>query len=124
MAQPRIPQAVLDKARLDNSTFEANQFTRSTMQDGLPSDNVNQILEVERGGLWLGTANGIARASKSELNLAAKGTISFVRFTTYGKADGLTHAGMFGRLRAGAGAGLARGYLYKEIAKPLGISAF
>jgi ligand-binding sensor domain-containing protein len=44
--------------------FEQNHFTRFTTRDGLPNENVSQILEDKRGQLWLGTRTGIARVEK------------------------------------------------------------
>jgi signal transduction histidine kinase/ligand-binding sensor domain-containing protein len=69
--------------------FEGGAFTRYTPREGLPSEHINQILEDQRGQLWLGTRSGIARVSKAELNRSAHGEMGFVRFVTYGKFDGL-----------------------------------
>jgi signal transduction histidine kinase len=72
--------------------FQDGKFTRYTPRDGLPSEHITQILEDQRGQLWLGTQNGIARASKVALNEFARGAANFVRFVTYGKLDGLPTA--------------------------------
>ena len=72
--------------------FENGQFTRYTPREGLPSDQVSQILEDERGRLWLGTPAGIAMASKQELNRFAFSRTNTVRFITYGKLDGMPTA--------------------------------
>lgn len=69
--------------------FEGGKFTRFTIRDGLPSEHVSQILEDERGQLWLGTRRGIARVDRAALNEFARGTRSTVPFFTYGKSDGL-----------------------------------
>ena len=69
--------------------FKDGQFTRFTTRDDLPSEHVSQILEDERGQLWLGTRAGIVRVSKRELNDFADGGKVLPTFVTYGKFDGL-----------------------------------
>ena len=72
--------------------FQEGKFTRYTLREGLPNEHVSQILEDDRGQLWLGTRGGIARVSKDTLNQFARGETSYVRFVTYGKSDGLPAA--------------------------------
>lgn len=72
--------------------FHDGKFTRYTARNGLPDEHVSQMLEDQRGQLWLGTRGGIARASKEELNRFARGEMSFVQFVNYGKFDGLPTA--------------------------------
>ncbi|MEI7935650.1 MAG: two-component regulator propeller domain-containing protein [Verrucomicrobiota bacterium] len=72
--------------------FQEGKFTRYTPREGLPNEHVSQILEDDRGQLWLGTRSGIARVSKETLNQFARGEMSYVRFVTYGKSDGLPAA--------------------------------
>lgn len=69
--------------------FEDGHFTRYTTQNGLPNEDVSQILEDDRGELWLGTRAGIARVAKSDLNNFATDSNSPINFITYGKYDGL-----------------------------------
>jgi signal transduction histidine kinase/streptogramin lyase len=69
--------------------FEGGKFTRFTTSDGLPSDNINQILEDRSGQLWLGTGAGIVRVAKSELDDFAHGGKAAPNFVTYDKSDGL-----------------------------------
>ena len=69
--------------------FQDGQFTRYTRLNGLPNDNVSQILKDNRGQLWLGTREGITRVNLAELNRFAKGQSPFEPFVTYGKDDGL-----------------------------------
>lgn len=69
--------------------FEDGKFTRFTTSDGLPSDNINQILEDRNGQLWLGTGAGIVRVAKSELDDFARGGKTEPNFVTYDKSDGL-----------------------------------
>ena len=63
--------------------FEDGKFTRFTTGDGLPSDNINQILEDRSGQLWLGTGAGIVRVAKSELDDFAHGGKTAPNFVTY-----------------------------------------
>jgi signal transduction histidine kinase len=72
--------------------FQDGAFTRYTPREGLPSEHISQILEDQRGQLWLGTRGGIVRVSKRALNQFARGETSLVRFVTYGKLDGLPTA--------------------------------
>ena len=72
--------------------FHDGKFTRYTPREGLPNEHVSQILEDQRGQLWLGTRGGIARVSKAALNQFASGETSYVPFVTYGKSDGLPAA--------------------------------
>ena len=69
--------------------FQNGTFTRYTTRDGLPNEHVNQILEDERGQLWLGTQSGIVRVSKLALNRFASGAQDKPRFIAYGRQDGL-----------------------------------
>ena len=69
--------------------FKDGKFARFTTRDDLPSDYVSQILEDNRGQLWIGTSVGIVRVSKRELNELADGGKTEPAFVTYGKFDGL-----------------------------------
>jgi ligand-binding sensor domain-containing protein len=69
--------------------FKDGRFTRFTIRNGLPSDHVSQILEDDRGRLWLGTRAGIARADKAALNAWAEGGGVQPFFASYDQADGL-----------------------------------
>ena len=69
--------------------FQNGQFTRFGPADGLPSENINQILEDDRHQLWLGTSAGVVCVSKAELNDFASGVKKTITFITYGKFDGL-----------------------------------
>lgn len=69
--------------------FKQGQFTRYRPADGLPSENVSQILEDDRGQLWLGTRAGVVRVSKSALNEFAAGAAKSIACVGYGKFDGL-----------------------------------
>jgi signal transduction histidine kinase/ligand-binding sensor domain-containing protein len=71
-------------ARLDGETF-----TRYTEKDGLFNNGVFQILEDEKGFLWLSCHLGIYRLWKQDLNDFAAGRISLITSSHFGKADGL-----------------------------------
>ena len=72
--------------------FHNGEFTRYTARAGLPNEHVSQILEDQRGYLWLGTRGGIVRVSKAALNCVASGESHSAAFTSYGKLDGLPTA--------------------------------
>ena len=69
--------------------FKNGEFSRFTSHDGLPSDQVSQILEDGKNNLWLGTRAGVVRVSRHELNAYANGHKVSPNFVTYGKSDGL-----------------------------------
>jgi len=69
--------------------FKNGKFSRFTARDGLPSDQVGQILEDDEDRLWLGTRAGVARVSRRDLNTFAEGGKHPPNFVTYGKSDGL-----------------------------------
>jgi signal transduction histidine kinase/ligand-binding sensor domain-containing protein len=71
-------------ARLDHETF-----TRYTEKDGLFNNGVFQILEDDKGFLWLSCHLGIYRINKQELNDFAAGRLSLITSSHFGKADGL-----------------------------------
>jgi len=48
-------------AGLNRFDYETETFYRFTQEDGLPSDEINGILEDRRGNLWLGTGLGLAK---------------------------------------------------------------
>ena len=65
------------------------KLTRYTTREGLFTNEVNQILEDDHGYFWIGSARGIYRLRKQELNDFAEGRASFVTSTHFGKADGM-----------------------------------
>lgn len=69
--------------------FQDGKFTRYTTQEGLPNDNVSQILADRRGRFWLGTRGGIACVEREDLEKFARGETTSVPCITYGKFDGL-----------------------------------
>ena len=70
--------------------FEAGHFTRFTSKkDGLPDDMICQILDDERGNLWIGSHHGICRVSKNSLRAFASGKASAIACSIYDRSDGL-----------------------------------
>lgn len=60
-----------------------------TSKNGLFNDNVFQILEDNRGYLWMSCNQGLFRASKQQLNDFLDGKTDTVQSISYGKSDGL-----------------------------------
>jgi signal transduction histidine kinase len=71
-------------ARLDGEAF-----THYAEMDGLFNNGVFQILEDNKGFLWLSCHLGIYRIKKQDLNDFAAGRVSLITSSHFGKADGL-----------------------------------
>jgi signal transduction histidine kinase/ligand-binding sensor domain-containing protein len=69
--------------------YHSNRVQTVGMRDGLASDQIEQILEDDDGHLWLGTAAGILRVSRAELEACAEGRQAFVNVLTLGAEDGM-----------------------------------
>jgi len=69
--------------------YRDGAFTRCTMENGLPDNNITQLLDSGDGYLWAGTYAGIFRASKDELHKAAASKTSATTVRIYGRFDGL-----------------------------------
>ena len=69
--------------------FRAGQFTRFSLNEGLPNNIIGQILPDDVGNLWLGSHQGILRVAKSALNSYADGKTNFIGVTVFGRTDGL-----------------------------------
>lgn len=65
------------------------KFTQFGKEDGLPDNIICQILDDGAGNLWIGSHQGIFRASKSALDNFARGKIKFIPCVNYARADGL-----------------------------------
>jgi signal transduction histidine kinase/ligand-binding sensor domain-containing protein len=65
------------------------EVTRYTTADGLYSNRAYEILEDERGYMWMSCDLGLYRVRKQELNDFAAGRISQVISTHFGESDGL-----------------------------------
>ena len=65
------------------------KFTRYDKHNELPDDVICQLLDDQRGNLWLGSHQGVFRVAKSALNEAAQVHGGYVPCVTYGRSDGL-----------------------------------
>jgi signal transduction histidine kinase/ligand-binding sensor domain-containing protein len=68
------------------------RVSRFTAEQGLGSNNISQVLEDERGFLWLGTSSGLVRVRKQELQSLAQGSLAQATSTQLGIRDGLLDA--------------------------------
>lgn len=69
--------------------YRDGTFARVTAKEGLPSEFPTCMLEDAEGNLWIGTANGLAKAPLSRIYDCLAGRTRFVNFETFGKPDGL-----------------------------------
>jgi ligand-binding sensor domain-containing protein len=69
--------------------FREGRFTAITTREGLFNNGVFQILEDERGYLWISCNLGIYRVSKKELDDFAEGRAARITAIPYGKRDGM-----------------------------------
>jgi len=69
--------------------IDGKNLAAYSVEQGLPDDSVQQILEDDQGFLWYGGQAGLYRLRKQELNDSAEGRISHITSTRFGKQDGL-----------------------------------
>jgi streptogramin lyase len=69
--------------------FEHGGFTQYSVQQGLPDDTINSILEDAESNLWIGSNKGIFRISRHDLDAVAQGASQSVYPVVFGKADGM-----------------------------------
>ncbi len=69
--------------------LKGGQYTSYTTQQGLWSDDVFEILEDDRGFLWMSCSRGVFRVSKASLGEYGPGEPYKVSCIAYGKADGM-----------------------------------
>lgn len=67
----------------------AGRVTTFSASQGLTMHTVSQIVEDDRGYLWLGCNSGIYKVSKSDLLACADGKLSFVHSRSFGINDGM-----------------------------------
>jgi signal transduction histidine kinase/ligand-binding sensor domain-containing protein len=65
------------------------KFFRYSIEHGLPSDSVSQLLDDGLGFLWGGTRQGIFRVNKQALHEVADGLAKGAAFNLYSRDDGL-----------------------------------
>jgi diguanylate cyclase (GGDEF)-like protein len=69
--------------------WQDGRLTTFTMNDGLFDNNLFEILEDERGNLWMGSNRGIFTVRKKALEEFAEGRIRSFSSVVYGAADGI-----------------------------------
>ncbi len=69
--------------------IEGGGVTAFTTRDGLYDDSIYQILEDDRGNLWMSCNQGIFRVDRRQLEAFARGEVAAVESTAYGTADGM-----------------------------------
>jgi signal transduction histidine kinase/ligand-binding sensor domain-containing protein len=65
------------------------KFTKITLENGLFSNGVFQILPDERGNFWISSNQGIYRVNRQQLIDFADGKLSTIVSTAFGKSDGM-----------------------------------
>jgi signal transduction histidine kinase/streptogramin lyase len=71
------------------SRLHQGRLTTWTTKEGMINNVICQILEDQRGNLWLGSHGGVFRVGKDELNDYAAGQKATIQCVGYGKAEGL-----------------------------------
>jgi signal transduction histidine kinase/CheY-like chemotaxis protein/ligand-binding sensor domain-containing protein len=71
------------------SRFKEGKFTAYTKRQGLFDNIAYQILDDDRGNLWMSCNRGAYRVSKKDLNEFAEGTIKSIHCVSYGISDGM-----------------------------------
>ena len=69
--------------------WKAGRYKGYTTKDGLWSDEVFEILEDDRGYLWMSCTRGVFRVSKANLLEVDQGNAARITSIAYGKADGM-----------------------------------
>jgi ligand-binding sensor domain-containing protein/signal transduction histidine kinase len=62
-------------------------------RDGLPTDDVYNILEDMKGNLWFSTPKGVLQINKKEFDRFDRREISSLNFTSFGEAEGMLSSG-------------------------------
>jgi ligand-binding sensor domain-containing protein/signal transduction histidine kinase len=69
--------------------WRSGNATTFTAGQGLTMRTVSQIVEDDRGFLWLGCNSGVFKVSKSDLLACADGKLAFVHSSSFGLNDGM-----------------------------------
>jgi signal transduction histidine kinase len=94
------------------------RFASVRVANGLPSDFLTHIADDGSGHLWFGSANGVFRVSKTDLNRCADGELPTVSCLTYGRGEGMNAASCSGGSQP-AGCRTADGSLWFPTSKGL-----
>src|SRR5205823_11530546 len=68
---------------------ERGNFAHISPANGLPDRTLSHLVDDGVGNLWMGSHQGIFRASKSDLNRCADGQAKSIHCLSFGKAEGL-----------------------------------
>lgn len=69
--------------------LQDGKLRQVTHQQGLPDDDVRQILADNEGGLWIGSAHGLFRVSQREVEAVMNGTAPRFEAILYDRNEGL-----------------------------------
>jgi len=69
--------------------FKDGKFFSFTTAEGMTSNFIYQMLEDERGNLWMMSDSGILRVNKKELNGFVEGRVNRINCTSFGISDGM-----------------------------------
>jgi len=88
MATPGGLAVLLNTTPL-NPEISKSQLVCLTREQGLPSDDIWQMLDDGSGNIWLGMRRSILRIAKKEIMDVAEGRRKVLTFRTFGPGDGL-----------------------------------
>ena len=69
--------------------FENGKFTSYTRAEGMISNSIYQILEDERGNLWMTSDNGVLRVNKKNLDAFARHRLDRINCRSFGVPEGM-----------------------------------
>jgi ligand-binding sensor domain-containing protein/signal transduction histidine kinase len=76
--------------------WRSGKLSHFTTADGLASNSIYELVEDQRGTLWISGPNGISEVSRRELDAAAEHSGSPITLTLYGISEGLEALQMCG----------------------------
>lgn len=77
-------------------------FVSFTVADGLPGDEIGQILEDDMGSFWIVGEGGLYRVGKENLNRFVEGADTALYCISFGKADGILDPGLAATIQPSA----------------------
>jgi signal transduction histidine kinase len=69
--------------------LSADRFRCFRAEDGMPSDNIYQILEDDRGALWMSSSRGVFRVAPKDVEAFLNGRAKSIASVIYDADDGL-----------------------------------